>query len=237
MNSAQATSTDSGWLLGLLQASDSLYPTGSYAHSFGLEGMIDAGAVRDRTTLRTFLLNSVLPCLRNVDLPLAAHAWKAFGSRDWAVVGEVCVLASALRAPRELRTAAEAIGRQRAELLANVHEAELAREFLRRAGEGAWPHCTAVSAALEARVQGAPLAAVLASVCYAAVAGVIAAATKLLRLGQNATQSLLTEMVSLCPAMVGPACELPLAEMGWFNPWLDAASARHETANARLFIS
>jgi urease accessory protein len=237
MNSAPATSTDTGWLLGLLQASDALYPTGSYAHSFGLEGMIDAGAVRDRATLRAFLLNSVLPSLRNVDLPLAAHAWKAFGACDWSAVAEVCILASALRAPRELRSAAEAIGRQRAELLANVHEAELAREFLRRAAESSWPHCTAVSAALEARVHGAPLAAVLAAVCYASVAGVIAAATKLLRLGQNAAQSLLTEMVSLCPAMVGPACELPLDEIGWFNPWLDAASARHETANARLFIS
>ena len=84
---------------------------------------------------------------------------------------------------------------------------------------------------------GPALAAVLAAVCYSAVAGVIAAATKLLRLGQNAAQSLLTEMVALCPAMVGPSCELPLDEIGWFNPWLDAASARHETANARLFIS
>lgn len=237
MSSAPATSTDTGWLLGLLQASDSLYPTGSYAHSFGLEGMIDAGAVRDRATLRVFLLGSVLPALRNVDLPLASHAWKAFGARDWSAIGEVCVLAAALRAPRELRTAAEAIGRQRAELLANVHEAELAREFLRRAAEGKWPHCTAVSAALEASVHGAPLAAVLAAICYAAVAGVIAAATKLLRLGQNAAQGLLTEMLSLCPAMVPPAGDLPLDEIGWFNPWLDAASARHETAPARLFIS
>ena len=237
MSSAPATGTDTAWLLGLLQASDTLCPTGAYAHSFGLEGMVEAGVVRDRATLRAFLLNSVLPSLRNVDLPLAVHAWKAFGTRDWPAVGEVCALASALRAPRELRAAAEAIGRQRAELLAHVHQAELAREFLRRAGEARWPHCTAVSAALEARVHGAPLAAVLAGVCYAAVAGVIAAATKLLRLGQNAAQGLLTETVALCPAMVGPACELPLDEIGWFNPWLDAASARHETANARLFIS
>jgi urease accessory protein len=237
MSSAPAIGTDTAWLLGLLQASDTLYPTGAYAHSFGLEGMIDAGVVRDRATLRAFLLNSVLPSLRNVDLPLAVHAWKAFGSRDWPAVGQVCALASALRAPRELRAAAEAIGRQRVELLAHVHQAGLAREFLRRAGEARWPHCTAVSAALEARVHGAPLAAVLAGVCYAAVAGVIAAATKLLRLGQNAAQSLLTETVALCPAMVGPACEPPLDEIGWFNPWLDAASARHETAAARLFIS
>lgn len=224
-------------MLGLLQASDALYPTGSYAHSFGLEGMVDAGVVRDRATLRTFLLTAVLPSLHNVDLPLASQAWKAFGSRDWPTLGELCHLAAALRAPRELRAAAEAIGRQRVELLAKVHANELAQDFLQRANAEGWPHCTAISAALEARAHGAPLAAVLAGVCYAAVASVIAAATKLLRLGQNAAQGLLTEIIGLCLVMVAPASELPLAEIGWFNPWLDVASARHETASARLFIS
>lgn len=237
MNSAPAISTETSWLLGLLQASDTLYPTGSYAHSFGLEGMIAAGVVHDRPTLRVFLLNSVLPSLRNVELPLAVQAWQAFGLRDWPALGELCFLASALRAPRELRSAAEAIGRQRAELLAHVHAAELAREFLERGEAGGWPHCTVISAALEARVHGAPLASVLAAVCYAALAGVIAAATKLLRLGQNAAQGLLTESLALCPALAAPASALPLAEIGWFNPWLDVASARHEIAPARLFIS
>jgi len=28
-----------------------------------------------------------------------------------------------------------------------------------------------------------------------------------------------------------------LDEIGWFNPWLDIAAARHETANQRMFIS
>src|SRR5687767_15824740 len=49
------------WLCGLLQTSDSFYPTGSYAHSFGLEGLVQEGVIRDRETLRTFLFHAAVP--------------------------------------------------------------------------------------------------------------------------------------------------------------------------------
>ena len=52
--------TDSAWLVGLLQAGDSFYPTGSYAHSFGLEALVQEGVVRDRATLRQFIFLSTL---------------------------------------------------------------------------------------------------------------------------------------------------------------------------------
>ncbi|HEY1110382.1 MAG TPA: urease accessory UreF family protein [Opitutaceae bacterium] len=237
MSSALATSTDAAWLIHLLQAGDSFYPTGSYAHSFGLEGLVQEGAVHDRATLREFLFLSALPALRHAELPLAAHAWRALAEPDWAKLGELCVLSSALKTAREARLASENIGRQRAELVANLHAAPLAQEFLRRAAAENWPHSAAVSAALEGRVAGAPLPAVLAGVCYASLAALIAAAMKILRLGQNGAQSLLTEVLSRTPALIAAAEQTPLDEIGWFNPWLDIAAARHEAADARMFIS
>ena len=225
------------WLVGLLQAGDSFYPTGSYAHSFGLEGLVQEGVIRDRGTLRTFLLHCALPALERADLPIAAHAWRAFGEPDWTRIGELCVLSSALRTAREARVASENIGRQRSELAANLRGAALAQEFLRRAHEHSWPHASAVAAALEGRVLGAPLDAVLAGLIYTNVASLLSAAMKILRLGQNASQSLLTETLSAAPHMIATATEIPFGEIGWFNPWLDIAAARHETADARMFIS
>lgn len=240
MSSDPATNTEpinAAWLVGLLQASDSFFPTGSYAHSFGLEGLVQENVIRDRTTLRAFIFHSALPALRHTDLPLAAHAWRAFGEPDWNTIGELCVLSSALKSAREARLASENIGRQRAELTASLHASPLAQEFIRRSGEHAWPHASAVSAALEGRVHGAPLEAVLAGVVYANLAALLAAAMKLLRLGQNGAQSLLTEALATSPALIVAAITTPLGEIGWFNPWLDIAAARHETADARMFIS
>ncbi len=237
MTSAPATGTDAAWIVGLLQAGDSYYPTGSYAHSFGLEGLVQAGTVHDRATLRDFLFLSALPALRHVELPLAAHAWHAYGAPDWNKIGELCVLSSALRTAREARLASENIGRQRAELAAHLRAAPLAQEFLRRGTAENWPHSSAVSAALEGRIFGAPLDAVLAGVAYASLAALLAAAMKLLRLGQNGAQSLLTEALAAAPALIAAAQNVPVEEIGWFNPWLDIAAARHETADARMFIS
>jgi urease accessory protein len=237
MNSDQAISTDAAWITGLLQAGDSFYPTGSYAHSFGLEGLVQAGVVHDRDSLRQFLRLSALPALRHTDLPLAAHAWRAFAEPDWTRVGELCLLSSALKTAREARQAAENIGRQRAELLVTLRDHPLAAEFLRRAAAEGWPSSPAISAALEGRVLGAPLSAVLGGVYYASVASWLSAAMKLLRLGQNASQGLMTELLREAPAVVAAAEQVPADGIGWFNPWLDVAAARHETADSRMFIS
>lgn len=228
---------DAAWLCALLQAGDSFYPTGSYAHSFGLEGMVLEGVVRDRATLREFIFRSVLPALRHSELPLAIHAWQAMATDDWTRLGEICVLSAALKSSKEARFAADNIGRQRAELVVALRESVLGSEYVRRATENRWPYSPAISAALEGRVVGAPLVAVLSGITYASVAGLLSAAMKLLRLGQNASQSLLTEVMRETPTLITEAEKISFDEIGWFNPWLDIAAARHETADARMFIS
>ncbi len=231
--------SSAAWLVGLLQAGDSFYPTGGYAHSFGLEGLIELGVVHDRETLRSFFLLSALPTLRQAELPLAAHAYAALDpvAPDWPRIAELNTLAHALKSPRELRAATDNVGRQRAELAARLHAHPLANDYLARAVSGSWPFSAAVSAALEGRILGAPRDAVLAGITYSTLSATLAAAMKLLRLGQNAGQTLLTEMLGHAPDLIATATTIPLAEIGWFNPWLDIASARHETANSRMFIS
>lgn len=225
------------WMARLLQASDSLYPTGAYAHSFGLEGLAQEGSVSDLARLGTFLIEQALPALARTDLPIAAQTWAAAGDPpDWPRLRELCSLGSAVRGAREPREAGEAIGRQRAALAARLHGG-LAGEFERRASEGDWPTPACVVAAIEGRMMGAPREAVLAALIYSTTAGMVAAAVKLLRLGQNAAQTLIAEALSLTPALVSEALAADPDEIGAWNPWWDIAAARHESAGFRLFIS
>lgn len=231
------STTDFSWLASWLQLNDSFYPTGSYAHSFGLEGLVQEGIVKDRPTLRAFVLDSALPALRQSELPLAAHAWRVFGVPDWTQIAELSHLSAALKTAKETRSAADAIGRQRAEMIASLHPHELTAEYLRRAHREAWPFSPGISAALEARIHNAPVEAVLSAVYYSSLASLVAAAMKLLRLGQNGSQSLLAEAMNQAPQVINAALAVERDDIGWFNPWLDIAAARHEFADGRLFIS
>jgi urease accessory protein len=152
-------------------------------------------------------------------------------------VGELCVLSHVLKSAREARTATDNIGRQRAELVAALHGHPLAKGYLDRAAANGWPFSAAISAALEGHVFGAPRDSVLAGMMYASLGGLMAASMKILRIGQNASQSLLTEALAQAPSVIAAAVAVPMEEIGWFNPWLDIAAARHETADGRMFIS
>lgn len=239
MNSAPAIGTEEipAWLPGLLQTCDSAYPTGGYAHSGGLEGLVQAGVVRDTVSLERHLQEVILPALRQVELPLAAQAWRALARPDWERVGELCFLSSALRPAQELRLAAENTCRQRVELLAHLHPNSLATAFHAESVRHRWPGAQPIASALEGRLWGAPEEAVLVSLGYGTLAGSLAAAMKLLRIGQNAVQGLLTTALRELPAAIATARQLRDAEMGWFNPWLEITSARHESADHRMFIS
>jgi urease accessory protein len=237
MSSDPAISTEAAWCATLLQAGDSFYPTGSYAHSFGLEGLVDEQVVRDADSLRTHFFETVLPALARMELPLAAQSYRALAAGDWVTVVELSELASALKATREAREASAKIGQQRIEMLGRLYPDSVAVEFHERAKRDGWPFAATISAAVEGRVHGAPLGAVLGGIVYATLSAQLAAAMKVLRLGQNAAQSILTAALAETPQVVATALTVERDDIGWFNPWLDIASARHETAAARMFIS
>jgi urease accessory protein len=230
---ATTTEPAADWLPFLLQASDATFPTGGYAHSFGLEDFTHSGRVRDEATLIAFLRDHVVPALAHVELPLVREAHRAADDLDRQL--GIDRLAGALKLPRELREASLQTGRRRLATLLRVRPT---------------PRLEALHAAIDstptrghhAVVWGVacadlPLTAALAAAFYQATSGQCMAAPKLLRLGQEAAQRALAATLALLPAAVETARQIPLDEIGWFDPALDLASMRHELANERLFIS
>ena len=64
------------WLW-LFQANDTAYPSGSYAHSFGLEELMEAGVVSTPRDLEDFLGKQILPALLTFEIPFFARAHAA----------------------------------------------------------------------------------------------------------------------------------------------------------------
>ena len=216
-------------LLWLLQTNDTSYPSGSYAHSFALEELVEAGAVAGADGLGDYLLRQVVPALLRFEVPFFVAAHAAAVTDDGRRLLELDAELDAWRLPAELRDASRRIGSQRLDLLVRLDPCPLVRSLHR-----ASPRCHhLVVAAVELRNCTAAQAA--RAVGYQALAAQTSASMKLLRIGQTACQSLLSRALAAFAA--GLPAALRRTPDGWFNPLVETASLRHARSRSRLFIS
>jgi urease accessory protein len=212
-------------LLDLLQLADSSFPSGSYAHSFGLEWLDRQGPLDWQELLRLRLFDG----LARLELPLLRAAYQA---SCLAELQEFDGLADVLMPVRELRQASRSIGHSLLRAAAKLRPGGLPGHAL----TGGVEHQAVVFGALLS-AWSLPLADGLSVYAWQGLRQQLAAGQRLGRIGQSAVQGLLHD----CKPWVGRAVEqslrVPLEEAGAFAPWLDLAGMRHEQQFDRLFLS
>jgi urease accessory protein len=216
------------WLW-LLQANDTAYPSGAYAHSFGLEELVEAGVVLTPADLEKFLQQQILPALLTFEIPFFVRAHAASVDGDVSALRVLDSELDAWRIPAELRDASRRIGSQRLDLLAQLDPADLVlryRELSPRSHH-------LVVAALE--LSGLPVSQAARAFAFQSIAGLTAASMKLMRIGQTSCQQILRRTLAALGEKIDDSLSQP--EDGWFNPLLEIASLRHARAHSRLFIS
>lgn len=216
-------------LLWLLQTNDSAYPSGAYAHSFGLEELVESMIVRNAADLENFLERQVIPALLTFEIPYFARAHAAALAMDRDALLALDLELDAWRIPAEIRDASRRIGSQRLDLLVSLDGSPFITGF--RAASPRTHHL--VVAALE--LSSLPVAQAARAFAFQSIAGLTSASMKLIRIGQSACQQILRRMLAHLGADLDAA--LTRAPDGWFNPLLEIASLRHARSHARLFIS
>ncbi|NJR42061.1 MAG: hypothetical protein HC767_04810 [Akkermansiaceae bacterium] len=106
-------------ILWLLQTNDSAYPSGSYAHSFGLEELVESGVVTNTADLNRFLHQQVIPSILHFELPFFAKVYHAVLDHRESEIIALDQELDAWRIPAELRDASRRIGSQRLDILPN----------------------------------------------------------------------------------------------------------------------
>ncbi len=219
------------WLPWLLQVNDSAFPSGAYAHSLGLEELVQNGVVNSPDTLETFLHQQIIPALLTFDIPMlgAAHRCSAEGNLKGLLALDQDL--EAWKLPAELRSASRQIGSRRLTLIRQLDNSPLSTDY----GQADAPCHHLIVCALE--LHTLPVAAAACAYAQQTIAGYATAAMKLMRLGQERCQAIIRRAVVTLFTRIEQACQLPLDQVGWFNPLLEIASMRHARAAERLFIS
>jgi urease accessory protein len=223
------------WLPFVLQTSDPLFPTGSYAHSFGFEEFVRLSGASDEAALMAFLKLHILPALTYQELPYLRFAHTSAGAGDLPTLVTLDHEINAWKISSELRSASQRLGTRRLDVLLKTASTPLLAALGERIASGEMAgHHLIVSGAQYAAV---PLEAALMTYLYQALSSYCVAALKLIRVGQEACQRVLASCLECAGAALRDSLTVERPQAGCFNPLLEIASMRHATANERLFIS
>ena len=218
-------------LLRLLQLASPTLPIGGFTYSQGLEWAVEAGWVEDVQGLSDWLDGLIEDGLALLDLPILVRLRAACDRQDTGALSAWGQRLLAARETEELRTEE----RQRARALIillqdlGLEEASRWREVLR--------HCQAAPFALATVRWGIPTRDTLLGYAWSWLENQVAAAVKLVPLGQTDGQRVQLSLAERLPAVVERAIRLDDDAIGAGAPALAIASARHETQYTRLFRS
>lgn len=230
----EATALDANGdaLLSLLQLISPTLPIGAFAYSQGLETAVDRGWVTSEAAMGEWLHGVMHHALSALEVPLLARLYHAWQQEDVAEVEYWNRFLLASRETAELAEEERQLGRALARLLRDLEVAG-AEPWSR---SGTEPTLTAMFALAAWRWQ-IPLHDALRGFLWMWCEGQVAAAVKLIPLGQTAGQRLLLKVRREVAAAVNAGMACRDDEIGQAPFGLSMASAWHENQYSRLFRS
>jgi urease accessory protein len=218
----------------LLQLCSANLPVGGFSFSQGLEYAVEIGWVNNPESTKEWISFNLNQSIAYTDLALLNRLQKALVEDDFGSFHRWNQHALACRESNELYLADVAMGKALMRLLKDIksidsqHYAQLIRE----------KEISFVSAfALSAYLFGLELSVMQSGFCWAYIDNQVAAATKLVPLGQTQAQNLLFELSEQVAEAIEQANQIDDENIGASLPRLAMASAWHETQYTRLFRS
>ena len=217
----------------LLQISDQFFPTGAYAFSHALETYVALRLVHNRTSCQALFENLCHNALGPCDLVYCAQAFRLAAMQSLPGIVELDHRLTALKVPRELRLESRHTGQAFLRAALTLRPASLVTDFWQQVQQGTTPGHHAIAFGLVTQGLALLEEPALLAYLYTVTAGWVAAAVRLVPLGQTDGQRLLQ---ALAPTLLDlmPYRQLT-PEAAWScTPGLDMRSMQHERLCSRL---
>ena len=218
-------------LLALLRLVSPALPIGAYAGSEGLEFAVDQDWIGSEADVCDWLGGRLRHGLSRLDIPLLKRFYRAHSEGDLEALEYWEAFLWASRETAELADQDRSLGRALMRLLT-----DLGIERAEGLG-GAGGPSYASAFALAATVWEIDLETAAHGYLFSWCESQVAAAVKLVPLGQTQGQRVLGELMEAIPAQVLIGLALQDDRIGFSEPGVAIASASHETQYARLFRS
>lgn len=206
-------------------------PIGAFAYSQGLEFAVEQDWVDNETSAAQWIIGLIKHSLCALDIPVLSRVYAAWQSGDLPGVIQWNRYLQASRESHELLMEDRQIGNALKRLLHDLQVSPATH----------WPEeeppSFATMFALAASHWQVPLTEACRGYAWCWSENQVAAAIKLVPLGQTAGQRILSRIIEEIPPAVEQGLLLTDDEIGLSAQGLGIASARHETQYTRLFRS
>jgi urease accessory protein len=223
-------------LLKGLRFVDSFFPSGGYAFSSGLEAAVQGGAVRNAEELSRYVVESLTTGIGEREAVAVGLAHDACISGSLEIALKADRELEAMKLGRESRTASRQMGRQVIRLAANQQARyPLIEDYLVAVEAEQAPGHLAVSFGLTLAAAGWSKEDSIAAFLYQVATGFVAAAMKLMPIGQREGQRLLESWLEVIERVSHNATHQRVLQ-SW-SPVQDIYAMRHSRLESRLFRS
>lgn len=210
-------------------------PTGAFTYSQGLEWTVECGWLKNKTDVRHWLQSVLDDSLKTLELPVLLRLFNAANNNRHTDVQHWAEWLYASRETSELRDEEQQRARALLAVLKKLPDSETWPEL-----ENWRPsllRCQLAGYALAAHHWKIPVQDLLIGYTWSWLENTVAAAIKLVPLGQTEGQSLLYQFSERIGVVVEHATQLEDDAIGASTPALAIASSLHETQYSRLFRS
>lgn len=218
-------------LMRLMQLTSPSLPVGAFAYSQGLESAVEIGLLKDRESTRLWIKNIMVQGLARLDVPLFYRLYAAWLADDEVKLQLLNAQIFAQRETSELQAEDAHMGGALSRLLSDLDIT----------GAVLWARTEQVSFttmfALAAVRWEIDINQAATGLLWSWLENQVAAAIKLVPLGQTDGQRLIGQLLEEIPALLVEAQQLSDNEIGSCLPMLAILSAQHETQYSRLFRS
>lgn len=217
-------------ILRLLQLSSSTLPVGGYSFSLGLEYAVEAGWVDSLDATESWLEVQLQQSLSRVDLPIVSRLYRALEAQDYDAFSYWNSYLLACRETSELCLTETAMGGALLRLIGEL-ELPLPEEIAKL------PKSFTALFVWAGHHWNLGERACQLGLFWAWLEAQVAAAVKLVPLGQSDAQRLLGKIQALLPDALEQSDAIPDELVGASMPGIALASAKHEHQYCRLFRS
>ena len=224
-------------LLTVMQLSDSALPTGAFSHSFGMETYLQRGSINSAETYASWATSYLHQIAYTEGLAVRLTA-EAAVQDDHQRITYLDHLLHASAIPKQIREAGTSMGQRMTTIVEMALTETPALRHYREAVERQECHGhPAVVFALATTAADVSVTEATAAYLMQLVTALTQNAIRSIPLGQNAGQSVLSQLRNIVPDVVALLFTLDDYDLGASAPGLEIAQMMHETQRARMFMS